>query len=225
MASQAAGSQAAQAASQHYLQFELQWASIVLVWYDYALTFTLEVEEAKQAGLTYLVFEQGVLYFSIISLFTVTAIILNFRAKTGFLQSLLNALTLPLSGLLAARFILHMRAFDSNQTNPTSVEDVGSIVFNNAANDPANSEESALASIHSSIVDEFGGDPVARAATGRLTTGQRGPSTDDLILEVHDEHDEGHADGSVVVGAMVIDEEDFSSLNEDHLYLSPQDMV
>ncbi|KAH7878937.1 uncharacterized protein C8R40DRAFT_689263 [Lentinula edodes] len=43
------------------------------------------------------------------SVFTTTSVILNFRAPAGFYQRLLNALTLPLSGLLTSRFILHLR--------------------------------------------------------------------------------------------------------------------
>ncbi|KZV72530.1 hypothetical protein PENSPDRAFT_663670 [Peniophora sp. CONT] len=54
--------------------------------------------------------EQSVLYFALISGFTVGATVLNFKAPGGFFQRLLNAFTLPLSGLLTARFLLLLRA-------------------------------------------------------------------------------------------------------------------
>jgi len=56
-----------------------------------------------------LTFEQAILYFCFMSIFTTASVILNFRASAGFYQRLLNALTLPLSGLLTSRFILHLR--------------------------------------------------------------------------------------------------------------------
>ncbi|KAK7685441.1 hypothetical protein QCA50_011304 [Cerrena zonata] len=88
-----------------------------------------------KTGLYYLIFEQGILYFSFISLLTTAAVILNFRApvrkrtryrfnkslshiifltQSGFFQRLLNAMTLPLSGLLTARFLLHLHCLDGN---------------------------------------------------------------------------------------------------------------
>ncbi|KAE9406268.1 hypothetical protein BT96DRAFT_915496 [Gymnopus androsaceus JB14] len=57
-------------------------------------------------------FEQAILYFSFISIFTTASVILDFRASAGFYQRLLNALTLPLSGLLTSRFILYLRKCD-----------------------------------------------------------------------------------------------------------------
>ncbi|TCD61732.1 hypothetical protein EIP91_007999 [Steccherinum ochraceum] len=209
---------ASKAESQHYLQFELQWASIIIIWYDYALTLPMEVEYiwkgkfnvskvlshdsgAEPSSLLYAQFPQrgqaseldildlrarclillvrelvhavaapginDLRNESVISLFTVTTIILNFRTKTGFLQGLLNALTLPLSGLFTARFILHMRAFASRELNPTSIQDDGSVVFDHAESGPGAAGASTAASIHSSLVEEFGGDPVARAAANR----------------------------------------------------------
>ncbi|KAF5332916.1 hypothetical protein D9757_015243, partial [Collybiopsis confluens] len=56
-----------------------------------------------------LTFEQGILYFCFMSVFTMASVVLNFRAPAGFYQRLLNAFTLPLSGLLTSRFILHLR--------------------------------------------------------------------------------------------------------------------
>ncbi|KAJ3929387.1 MAG: hypothetical protein NXY57DRAFT_1016850 [Lentinula lateritia] len=67
--------------------------------------------EEQKAGFQFLLFEQG--NDSIVSLFTTAAVILNF---SGFFQRLLNALTLPLSGLLTARFLLHMLDLRVNST-------------------------------------------------------------------------------------------------------------
>ncbi|VDB99866.1 unnamed protein product [Peniophora sp. CBMAI 1063] len=61
--------------------------------------------------LSYLVAEQGILYFTLISIFTIGGTVLNFRAPAAFFQRLLNAITLPLSGMLTARFILRLRAY------------------------------------------------------------------------------------------------------------------
>jgi len=55
----------------------------------------------------YLVLEQGVLYFCAISSFTIPAAVFQF----GMLQKFLNMFTLPFSGILAARFLLHLRAY------------------------------------------------------------------------------------------------------------------
>ncbi|KAF5384460.1 hypothetical protein D9757_014008, partial [Collybiopsis confluens] len=71
--------------------------------------------------LIYLIFEEGILYFSLISILTTASVILDIRAPTGFLQQFLDGLTLPLSGALTARFILHLRAWNSNQSNVYTV--------------------------------------------------------------------------------------------------------
>lgn len=61
------------------------------------------------------VLEQDVLYFSIISIFTTATVVLNVEAPAGFIQRMLNAFTLPLSCLLVARFLLHIRAWEEKQ--------------------------------------------------------------------------------------------------------------
>ncbi|TFY76951.1 hypothetical protein EWM64_g7061 [Hericium alpestre] len=40
----------ASAAKAHYLQFDTQWASLALLYYDYVLTFPAEVEHIWKAG-------------------------------------------------------------------------------------------------------------------------------------------------------------------------------
>ncbi|EPQ56045.1 hypothetical protein GLOTRDRAFT_129250 [Gloeophyllum trabeum ATCC 11539] len=105
----------------------------------------------------YLVLEQGVLYFCIVSLITLAAVILNFRA-TGFFQRLLNALLLPLSGLLTARFLLHLREWERRS------EFVADGTKSNAGeerNQELSEFEVARRTVNS-LVDDFGADPVIR---------------------------------------------------------------
>ncbi|EPQ56041.1 hypothetical protein GLOTRDRAFT_129244 [Gloeophyllum trabeum ATCC 11539] len=112
--------------------------------------------QEQKKGFFYLILEQGVLYFCIISLFTVTAVILNFRT-TGFWQRLLNAFTLPLSGLLTARFLLHLREWESS----TYVSGTKSTPGGDAERNQLSEFEVARRTANS-LVDDFGEDPVMR---------------------------------------------------------------
>ncbi|KAJ3789787.1 hypothetical protein GGU10DRAFT_342362 [Lentinula aff. detonsa] len=96
-----------------------------------------------------LTFQQGILYFSFMSVFTTTSVILDFRAPAGFYQRLLNALTLPLSGVLTSRFILHLRKCEHNLSalERVAVETVNTTAING----------DLLTSI---IEPQFGWDPV-----------------------------------------------------------------
>ncbi|KAJ7662494.1 hypothetical protein B0H17DRAFT_314806 [Mycena rosella] len=49
----------------------------------------------KNQGIMFILFEQGILYFCTISVFTTAAVILNYRPPPGFFQRLPNAFTLP----------------------------------------------------------------------------------------------------------------------------------
>ncbi|KAJ3777706.1 hypothetical protein FB446DRAFT_784034 [Lentinula raphanica] len=129
---------------------------------------SIPIEPIK--GFWDLTFQQGILYFryssrviiwqvlviqrnsSFMSVFTTTSVILNFRAPAGFYQRLLNALTLPLSGLLTSRFILHLRKCEDNLSTleRLAVETVNSVAMNRDN-----------AGLLSSIVEpQFGWDPV-----------------------------------------------------------------
>ncbi|KAI0692515.1 hypothetical protein BC835DRAFT_51760 [Cytidiella melzeri] len=134
---------------------------------------------SQRNTLTVRILEQGVLYFGIVSVFTVAAVILNFRAPSGFFQRLLNALTLPLSGLLTARFLLHMRAWDSRGTvelGPGTTYTTGVFGFQS---DPAFAHESSLRTMERTIVGEFGEDPVVSAQSRGSSTGEPGGSEDE----------------------------------------------
>ncbi|KZV74548.1 hypothetical protein PENSPDRAFT_540446, partial [Peniophora sp. CONT] len=52
-------------------------------------------ESMNRETFIYIVAEQGILYFALISTFTIGATILNFRAPAAFFQRLLNVFTLP----------------------------------------------------------------------------------------------------------------------------------
>ncbi|KAK0218205.1 hypothetical protein IW262DRAFT_1122811 [Armillaria fumosa] len=67
----------------------------------------------RRQRLLYVIFEQGIFYFSVVTLFTTAAVVLN---SAGFPRRLLNALLLPLSGLLTARFLLQLRAWEHKQS-------------------------------------------------------------------------------------------------------------
>ncbi|KAF9457146.1 hypothetical protein BDZ94DRAFT_264615 [Collybia nuda] len=103
-----------------------------------------------KGGMVYLLLEQGIAYFITVTCFTVAAFILSLRAPGGFFQRLLNALTLPISCLMTARFLLHLRRWEHKHT--TSNDDtIESIRFNQ--NVPGSR----------SLLSDFGEDPVRRA--------------------------------------------------------------
>ncbi|KAK1225929.1 hypothetical protein PQX77_011128 [Marasmius sp. AFHP31] len=176
-------SKAETAAATHYLQFNIQWASlannllsILMVVFEFSsaiLTFARSVQtfrtagpwRAHRSGLIFLIFRQGALYFGIISLFTTAAVILNFRAPAGFLQRLLNAFTLPLSGLLTARFLLHMRKWENRHSHSDTVNDAsqaGTLGGFRAARAPGTL---------STIIEDFGEDPVGAARARGSSSG------------------------------------------------------
>ncbi|KAJ4470094.1 hypothetical protein J3R30DRAFT_3538155 [Lentinula aciculospora] len=74
---------------------------------------------SSEHGFTYILMQEGAVYFCVVSLFTVATFVLKLCTKSQYLHDLLNAFTLPLSGLLTARFLLHLRAW--NKTRCTTV--------------------------------------------------------------------------------------------------------
>ncbi|TCD67763.1 hypothetical protein EIP91_011949 [Steccherinum ochraceum] len=145
------------------LMVVFEFSVAILTTYRSIQAFRLQksLKEMKKMGLIYLVFEQGTLYFCAVSIFTVTSLILNLRNPAGFVQRLLNALTLPFSGLLTARFLLHIRRWNAKSMVVTdsrgrSRTNISTLSGFNAV--PGGGTSTAV----SSIVDEFGTDPVAR---------------------------------------------------------------
>jgi len=79
----------------------------------------------KQSLFTFML-KDGLLYAGFVTTFTATAMALNYAAPTGsFFQRLLNALTIPISGLMAARFLLHIREWQVGDLGATTLEPGG----------------------------------------------------------------------------------------------------
>jgi len=73
----------------------------------------------QQKSLTFLVLREGLLYFGFISSFLILSLIFQLQGKPGnFMHRLLNAYTMPLSGLMTARFLLHLKEWDQHISNP-----------------------------------------------------------------------------------------------------------
>lgn len=138
--------------------------SILLVVFEYssATLMTIRSIQAFRIGgtwnmrrqmLLYVIFEQGIFYFSVVTLFTTAAVVLNSVALAGFLRRLLNALVLPLSGLLTAKFLLRLRAWEHKQSALVTGSDRHTV-----SNTIAPIEFRVL-----SVIDEFGEDLVSAA--------------------------------------------------------------
>ncbi|KAG6906272.1 hypothetical protein DXG01_014851 [Tephrocybe rancida] len=120
--------------------------------------FRLSNSRTSRNGFAFLVFEQGLLYFSITSLLTLAALIIGAK-NNGFLQRLLGAITLPLSGQLTARFLLHLRQWDDkrNMRSSTRSAPTRSTII----------EFTTIVSSFQIFASEFGDDPVAQAEWDR----------------------------------------------------------
>ncbi|KAI3604068.1 hypothetical protein WG66_000834 [Moniliophthora roreri] len=174
-------SKAESAAVTHYLQFYIQWASIstntttlppavpestddlrsatAVLWYDYALTFPMEVKymwgtKPRLSTALYICCRHA-LITNILYLLAVAKLLGDTRAPAGFLQRLLNAVLLPLSTLLTARFLLHLRHWEHKQDEhkSTATRTMGSF--------------RAAPGVLSTIIEEFGDDPVAVASSSK----------------------------------------------------------
>ncbi|KAH6884664.1 hypothetical protein BKA70DRAFT_1339503 [Coprinopsis sp. MPI-PUGE-AT-0042] len=66
--------------------------------------------------LHHLMLAQGFYYIFAVFAFAIAQLFLNFRWKTGFLARLVNAIKVPLSGLLTARFMLQLRKYSYKTT-------------------------------------------------------------------------------------------------------------
>ncbi|TCD61626.1 hypothetical protein EIP91_008150 [Steccherinum ochraceum] len=119
------------------------------------------LRDVRKMGLLYLVFEQGVIYFLLVSVLTVTSLILNIRDPNGFVQRLLNAITLPLSCTLTARFLLDIRQWDEKHRST-----LGSSSRSTSLSFSSWSTKAVL----TTLIEEFGEDPVARMATETVST-------------------------------------------------------
>ncbi|KAF8069933.1 hypothetical protein FPV67DRAFT_1667839 [Lyophyllum atratum] len=140
----------------------------------------------QKKGLNYLIFEQGILYFCSVTVLTIASLALNITIPGGFLQRLLNAYTIPLSGLMTARFLLHIRKWEGKRdafrpsdvngeddehggtgtsTNLDFASRSGSRTLNSGMSSEPSEEdhEQEREARSTSFMDEFGEDPVRRA--------------------------------------------------------------
>ncbi|PPQ78821.1 hypothetical protein CVT25_010690 [Psilocybe cyanescens] len=136
--------------------------------------------------LQYLVVQQGILYFCFVSIFTMSTLIMLHIAPSGsFLQRLFNGLTLPISGIMTARFILHLREWDHKVTTASEGSVMEPIEFQQPSPESEGSEQdhedeseyvnerereherSRSRSGSGSIIDEFGRCPVRQARIER----------------------------------------------------------
>lgn len=122
----------------------------------------------QKASLNYLLFEQGLLYIVSVTSLSVASLTLNYR-EIGFIQRLLNGLKLPISGLMTARFLLHLRRWQYKRSRPTHIS-IHTIDI----------ESGARMGPHS-FVEEFGEDPmqvVRETASDKI-----GDTTTDVDME------------------------------------------
>lgn len=111
----------------------------------------------EKTSLMDVIIRDGLLYFSSVSFFTVGTLVLLHTAPEGSIfQRLLNPFTLPVSGLVTARFLLHLREYEHMRTGGSIIgeEYWASITFK---------ENTGRASRSSSIMAQFGEDPMLRA--------------------------------------------------------------
>ncbi|KAF7424871.1 hypothetical protein PC9H_010182 [Pleurotus ostreatus] len=242
-------------AATHYLQFDIQWSSLALLFYDYALTFPLEVKYiwgskgrastvlyifcryALVANVLYLLaianrLKQGsVLFFgspdgltepphppplllSILmivfefsaAVLTVIRCLVAFKAAGGRKnqsKGLMNlifeqgVLYFRLSGLLTARFLLHIRVYEDKQEARALGAAARSQVH---ASSTLASFRAAAGDMVSGLVSQFGDDPVETVQRGTVAgesrssamSGGAGLSGDVPLVEPQS----GHACGS-----------------------------
>ncbi|KAJ7575395.1 hypothetical protein C8J56DRAFT_1007731 [Mycena floridula] len=133
------------------LMVVFEYSSAILLTIRAAQVFKVRKQRKMETGndLVSLILEQGLF---VISFFTTAAVVLNFRAPSGFFQRLLNALTLPLSCLLTARFLLHLREFERRRLEGTNYSQQRTLAGFEAA-----SGSGAI----STMMDDFGDDPLA----------------------------------------------------------------
>ncbi|EJD05290.1 uncharacterized protein FOMMEDRAFT_80996, partial [Fomitiporia mediterranea MF3/22] len=109
----------------------------------------------ERGGFFTLVSQQGFSYYCIVSVFTTTAVILTFRGS--FFQRIPNAMNLPVSCLLTARFLLQLREWQSRDT--VNAETSANLEFGTQSNEHVQtlSVLRAVAVVDDAILDDFGG--------------------------------------------------------------------
>ncbi|KAI4524766.1 hypothetical protein K525DRAFT_291587 [Schizophyllum commune Loenen D] len=126
---------------------------------------------AFQRPLLVAVFQQGYA----VSLFTVTALILNYPAPHMY-SPLLLMLTAPsISGLLTARFILHLRTIAGQDVIKSHVEPDDSVVMSRMDFNDGNATQASYVSQSRTFGDVEEGDEVAKARAAAGGSGEDHP--------------------------------------------------
>ncbi|RDB20286.1 hypothetical protein Hypma_012712 [Hypsizygus marmoreus] len=110
------------------------------------------IRRTSKNGFVFLVIEQCVIYFLFIFLFSVVCLIVEATLGSGFLFHFLNALILPISGLLTARFFLHLRQWRGTRRESDRSVTGTRIQFTTVL----------TTNLWTTLVDDFGEDPVYR---------------------------------------------------------------
>lgn len=143
---------------------------------------------ASKKNFFFLVLRQGVLYFAIVSIFTTAAAILNFEAPRGsFFARLPNAFTLPVSCTLTARFLLHLRQWDSEDAQSKTAGGHG----DSDENTIGTMSDWRAAAASALSMDEFGADPVGAAVQDMNRKAERKEHREKL--EQRDDHHTWHS--------------------------------
>jgi len=148
--------------------FELLAASLTTVRICLSLRSTRR-GGSKRKALSVVLLEQGSLYIGFVSLFSATTIILfNIKATKGtFFELLLNALTIPVSGIMTCRFLIHLRDWESCNTGFSSTHqgvESGQLQIQEVLDDLEDIDNSEILLTWS---DEFHRDPLINAPHAR----------------------------------------------------------
>ncbi|KAM6492262.1 hypothetical protein JOM56_011986 [Amanita muscaria] len=100
---------------------------------------------------SYFLLKQGILYTMTVSGFLIAATCLNFLYSESLERRILNALSLPICGIMTARFLLCLRKRDRDEGTQGSQdgEELGQLQFSRSS-----------PTVLSSIISEFGEDLV-----------------------------------------------------------------
>ncbi|KAF8985486.1 hypothetical protein BDQ17DRAFT_1335877 [Cyathus striatus] len=116
----------------------------------------------QRDSLMYFILEQGILYFIFVSGFATTSMVLDFPGT--YLQTVMSVFTIPISGLMTARFLLHLREWEVTRSIgrvTTAMNPLDEMVFNHDTRNTAGERVNGQWSM-----EEYGDDPVQRYREG-----------------------------------------------------------
>ncbi|KIY67747.1 hypothetical protein CYLTODRAFT_396536 [Cylindrobasidium torrendii FP15055 ss-10] len=132
-------------------------ASTLTIWRAVQAIRETKHSQSLEDNLIFLILKQGILYFLVVVCLTTAAVVVNY-IKEGFWQRLLSAFVLPVSAILAARFLLHLRHWEAKQHKQSATANLpgSGIEFGGTTTLASNG-------LHTSVftLNDFGDDPVA----------------------------------------------------------------